>query len=412
MGEALGYSAQTVSLWERGESAPSLSVLGKYAALLKVDLEGLLTGKEQKTNSYCEEKEFDAARFGSEIRRMRKNLDLTQEALAQKIGANARAVMRFERGESYPSVEQFLALCELFGKKPDELYFGLDLPVEAPPAPKKPTALIIGIAIGALLLGAGLGFGIAQITPKGNPSSTPAAPGLPSEASIAPADTSPIENRYPNTQSKIEIVDGKAEFGYYPQTHVADEETITKLNALTRKNLRGFYELDGDYYMQRTAAIYYDSHQPWESSFWFDDDTHIIDGKTYWFKVEPILWKVVEESDGEICLFTDKILDTGIPFSAVDNNWATSSIREWLNGEFVERAFGSLPDCVLKTTLDNSVREEDTPFHYEDTEDYVYLPSQYDISSWRYADGWGSPSMDPTATEYARCSDFFWDPFF
>ncbi len=39
--DILGYSVQTISLWESDKGSPSLPIWGKYASLLKVDLEGL-----------------------------------------------------------------------------------------------------------------------------------------------------------------------------------------------------------------------------------------------------------------------------------------------------------------------------------------------------------------------------------
>ena len=41
----LGYSVQLVSMWESGKNAPSLHVLGKYASLLQIDLEGIIYSK-------------------------------------------------------------------------------------------------------------------------------------------------------------------------------------------------------------------------------------------------------------------------------------------------------------------------------------------------------------------------------
>ena len=39
IGEMLGYSTQTISLWESEKSEPSMIIWGKYASILKVDLE-------------------------------------------------------------------------------------------------------------------------------------------------------------------------------------------------------------------------------------------------------------------------------------------------------------------------------------------------------------------------------------
>ena len=103
--EALGYSTQTVSLWENGKGAPGLPVWGKLAVLLEIDLEGLLSDKVQKENALCEEKEFDPDSFAETLKTMRKRLGLTQAELAKRIGVPSNAIIRFEHGSSFPSEE-------------------------------------------------------------------------------------------------------------------------------------------------------------------------------------------------------------------------------------------------------------------------------------------------------------------
>lgn len=56
--------------------------------------------------------------------------------------------------------------------------------------------------------------------------------------------------------------------------------------------------------------------------------------------------------------------------------WETSSLREWLNGEFLETGFDELERSRILLT---DVKNEDNPTYHtdggEDTQDYVYLPS-------------------------------------
>ena len=44
--------------------------------------------------------------FRENIRRMRKQRDLTQEALADFLGVSFQAVSKWERGESYPDFDR------------------------------------------------------------------------------------------------------------------------------------------------------------------------------------------------------------------------------------------------------------------------------------------------------------------
>ena len=121
--EALGYSAQTISLWEKGKGAPSLPIWGKLAALYQLDLEGLLLDKESKANENCGSKEFDPASFGPFLRSLRKKEGLTQAELAERIGVPSNAIIRFEQGSSFPDLEEFKALAALFRLSYDDLYF-------------------------------------------------------------------------------------------------------------------------------------------------------------------------------------------------------------------------------------------------------------------------------------------------
>lgn len=53
--------------------------------------------------------------FGEKIKKLRTEKGWTQEQLAQKIGKRSRAIVRYERGESYPrSRETYHKLAELF----------------------------------------------------------------------------------------------------------------------------------------------------------------------------------------------------------------------------------------------------------------------------------------------------------
>ena len=80
---ALGYSVQLVSMWESGKNAPSLHVLGKYASLLQIDLEGIIYSKVIKKNNLCDELTFNAVEFGNNIKRLRKKKNLTQKTISR-----------------------------------------------------------------------------------------------------------------------------------------------------------------------------------------------------------------------------------------------------------------------------------------------------------------------------------------
>lgn len=123
--ETLGYSTQTISLWEKGKGTPSLPVWGKLASLYQLDLEGLLLDKESKASDICDSKEFNVASFGTFLRYLRKRQGLTQAELAKQLNVPNNAIIRYEQGSSFPGVEEFKALAALFNISFDELYFAI-----------------------------------------------------------------------------------------------------------------------------------------------------------------------------------------------------------------------------------------------------------------------------------------------
>ena len=63
--------------------------------------------------------------FRENVRRLRKERELTQEALADFLGVSFQAVSKWERGESYPDFEMLPVIADLFSVSTDEL-LGVD----------------------------------------------------------------------------------------------------------------------------------------------------------------------------------------------------------------------------------------------------------------------------------------------
>ncbi|MFR1559460.1 protein kinase domain-containing protein [Anaerobutyricum hallii] len=57
-----------------------------------------------------------------------------------------------------------------------------------------------------------------------------------------------------------------------------------------------------------------------------------------YFKYEPIKWRVLQSENGEAFLLSDVILDNQ-NYNEDYSTWEESSLRSWLNGEFMNRAF-------------------------------------------------------------------------
>ena len=195
---------------------------------------------------------------------------------------------------------------------------------------------------------------------------------------------------------------GTLTYGLYPQKKVSDESTIASLESLEEKEDNSWYLLDDCYYAKKKAS-------PCASNSVFDDGTRIVPGEAYWFKCEPIEWRILSSAGG-YSLISASLLDAH-RYGASSNIYESSEIRKWLNGDFYDKVF-YLGDSLIETSgVDNSALStgcERNPYASSATADKVYLPSYQDCVSPIY-----SYSSDPyeqdanrqcKTTDYARAS--------
>lgn len=64
---------------------------------------------------------FSTIKFGGNICRLRKNADMTQSDLADRIGVTSQAVSRYELGESFPDISILVLIAQTFGVTTEEL---------------------------------------------------------------------------------------------------------------------------------------------------------------------------------------------------------------------------------------------------------------------------------------------------
>ena len=67
---------------------------------------------------------MDQQKIGKFISKCRKDKNLTQEALAEKLGISTNAVSKWERGISFPDVSLFKKLCSELDISIEELING------------------------------------------------------------------------------------------------------------------------------------------------------------------------------------------------------------------------------------------------------------------------------------------------
>lgn len=133
------------------------------------------------------------------------------------------------------------------------------------------------------------------------------------------------------------------------------------------------------YYRPLDGRGYSATSSGWQEKNGYETDT------MYWFKFEPIKWRILKEADGKAMLISDVALDSQVfdDYTA-HNNYAESGLRKWLNQTFYDYAFTlAEKDIILKTIVDNSLAttcDETNPNVCEDTEDNVFLLSKYEAT--------------------------------
>lgn len=236
-------------------------------------------------------------------------------------------------------------------------------------------------------------------------------------------------------------------FGSYPQSRVNDTVTINKLDGVT-KNWKSYnyYSGTGDYwdggsmkpsdYMKyadivfngnKYRAVTFSKYRPYLTGYTssslntYQNDNGYYTGNVYYFKYEPLKWRVLDASTGLV------VCDSVIDSQAYNNyvlysngeyygdsgknhyasNWENSSLRKWLNEDFYNTAFSKLQqDRIQKLTRENkstySIKYDSNP-----TSDKITLLSYWDALNTSYGFS-SSHNTDDTArqrkgTDYAKC---------
>ena len=234
-------------------------------------------------------------------------------------------------------------------------------------------------------------------------------------------------------------------FGSYPQSKVTDSATISALDSVT-KNWKSYNyysgtgnETDGNMtssdYMKyadiklggnKYRAVTFNEYRPKYTGYTssasnsYQDDNGYYTNNVYYFKYDPLKWRVLDASKGLI------VCDSAIDSQPYNNyilyingywgdsnknyyasNWEYSSLRAWLNNEFYNTAFSEMQqDRIQELT-----RENKSTYDSEDdsnpTSDKITLLSYWDVLNTSYGFS-SSYNTNDTArqrkgTDYAKC---------
>ncbi|MGN0548940.1 MAG: DUF6273 domain-containing protein [Acutalibacteraceae bacterium] len=235
-------------------------------------------------------------------------------------------------------------------------------------------------------------------------------------------------------------------FGSYPQSRVTDEVLLDGLNSqsLSWKSYEYYSgtgslsdgQMKSSDYMKyadivfngnKYRAVTFSEFRPIYTGYtsagetYQDDNGYYVDN-VYYFKYEPLEWRVLDASEGLVMCNT--IIDSQAynNFTISDgstcyygdaektyyaSDYANSSIRKWLNEDFYNTAFSASQQSKIKKTHLENKSSYESKYDSADTDDKIYLLSYWDVLNSSYGFS-SSYSTNDTArllkgTEYAKC---------
>ena len=119
---SLNITTQAVSRWENGLSYPDFILLGDLSDLLKVTIDDLLT-LNIPSELYYNDLKFNYLTFGQTINKHLEYNNLTQRDFSNKSKINQTTISNIINGKTFPSIDQFITIANIFNVKYSDLYF-------------------------------------------------------------------------------------------------------------------------------------------------------------------------------------------------------------------------------------------------------------------------------------------------
>ena len=246
------------------------------------------------------------------------------------------------------------------------------------------------------------------------------------------------------------IVNEKYQFGSYPQSKVIDDVLISSLNtsagALPSSSDSQSWT-DYGYYISGYVSsymwyidlvneedeyrgVYFTTYRPYYTSLTssslnsFQPGNGYSTSLVYWFKYEPITWRVLDVINDEAFLMADLVLDSQDYHYSDDgrtvggstvysNNYEHSHIRSRLNDNFYNTAFSlNEKEQIINTTVENSTIStgyDSNEYACTNTSDKVFLLSYAEATSTAYELNINSSRMlQPSAYAQSQGANSFW----
>lgn len=251
------------------------------------------------------------------------------------------------------------------------------------------------------------------------------------------------------TYSNLGKVGDIIEFGSYPQSRVNDPIILKQLQQdMGEWHYYNYYSGNGNF-----GSMYQDNYMKYKDvvlnnekyrcvmieeyrPFWsgsqktannsYQDDNGYSLNEVYYFKFEPIKWRVLDNKSGLV--MSESLIDAQ-PFNNMAFqhnseyytdyfvyetfccNYKYSDIREWLNDDFYNTAFSNDDKKYIKTTELENKNDKHPQYGEAETYDNVFLLSYYDTINEAYGFNSNSNNYDvrriAKGTDYARCQGLY-----
>lgn len=175
-------------------------------------------------------------------------------------------------------------------------------------------------------------------------------------------------------------------FGHYPQTEILDKEP-EGLPSWAKDDV----EVDHRLYRKLEESAGSDEVT-------LEDARYLrLEGR--WFRCDPIIWRVLEISDGTALLLADRCLDA-VPYHTEyeDVFWEDSGLRSWLNHSFLQSAFTEQERRgIVVSAISNPNNHYFGTACGSGTRDRVFILSEEDVFSSQKAALYGFQLSDAVA---------------
>ena len=243
----------------------------------------------------------------------------------------------------------------------------------------------------------------------------------------------------------------KIEFGSYPQSEVTDADEIAKLETASESYLwvsykyysgtgertdgemePGDFMLHKDFYSdgEMFRAVTFYAYRPSfggglkEVAYSFQDENGYYPNKVYYFKYEPLTWRVLDPDEGYV--MCENVIDSqayqnfvikkdGSLYNSKDctnyvSDWETCTLRQWLNKTFYNTAFSREEKMLIGTTyLENN--STDGTWLSTDTADKIFVLSYNDAVNSAYGFDLSNEAFDEArkikGTTYSKCQGLY-----